>query len=51
MNKLQLSIIIPVHNVEKYLSRCVNSLLIQKSTFAYEIILIDDGSNDGSEIT
>lgn len=51
MNKLQLSIIIPVYNVEKYLSRCVNSLLIQKSTFAYEIILIDDGSNDGSEIT
>ena len=51
MNKLQLSIIIPVYNVEKYLSRCVNSLLIQKSTFAYEIILIDDGSNDGSETT
>ena len=51
MNKLQLSIIIPVYNVEGYLSRCVNSLLIQKSTLAYEIILIDDGSNDGSEIT
>lgn len=50
MNKLQLSIIIPVYNVEKYLSRCVNSFLSQKSVFAYEIILIDDGSNDGSEL-
>ena len=41
------SIIVPVYNVEKYLEKCVNSLLNQtfKDT---EIILIDDGSTDSS---
>lgn len=41
------SIIVPIYNVEKYLKRCVDSLLIQKLD-AYEIILIDDGSKDCS---
>lgn len=40
-----ISIVVPVYKVEKYLHRCVNSILIQ--TFAdYELILIDDGSPD-----
>lgn len=46
---LKLSIIVPVYNVEKYLERCVDSLLhqdIDKSE--YEIILINDGSTDKS---
>lgn len=46
---LKLSIIVPVYNVEKYLERCVNSLLhqdIDKSE--YEIILVNDGSTDSS---
>lgn len=42
-----ISIIIPVYNVEKYLNRCLNSILAQ--TFKeYEVLLIDDGSNDSS---
>lgn len=45
----KLSIIIPVYNVEKYLSKCLNSILRQ--TYQdYEIILIDDGSSDSSGI-
>ena len=40
------SIIVPVYNVEKYLGRCVDSILAQNYT-AYELFLIDDGSPDG----
>lgn len=43
----KISIIIPVHNSEKYLSNCVESLLVQ-SYGNLEIILINDGSTDGS---
>lgn len=43
----QVSVIIPVYNVEKYLSRCLDSLLAQ--TFAdFEVICVNDGSTDGS---
>ena len=44
---LKLSIIVPVYNVEKYLHKCVDSLLAQDlSHEEYEIILVDDGSPD-----
>ena len=42
-----LSIIIPVYNVEKYLRECIDSILAEEFQ-DYEIILIDDGSSDGS---
>ena len=42
-----ISIIVPVYNVEKYLRKCVNSL-INQSYKDLEIILVDDGSRDGS---
>ena len=46
---MQLTIIVPVYNVEKYLARCIDSLLQQDlSREHYEIILIDDGSTDHS---
>lgn len=42
-----ISVIVPVYNVEEYLSRCVDSILAQ--TYPnLEIILVDDGSPDGS---
>lgn len=46
---LKLSIIVPIYNVEKYLERCVNSLLCQDiEEKDYEILLINDGSTDNS---
>lgn len=44
----KVSIIIPVYNMEKYLERCLNSILYQ--TFNdFEVIIINDGSTDKSE--
>ncbi len=42
-----ISIIIPVYNVEKFLDRCLNSVISQTFT-DFEIILINDGSTDNS---
>ena len=41
----ELSIIVPVYNVEKYLPKCIESILAQTFT-DFELILIDDGSPD-----
>lgn len=50
MERLPLiSIIIPVYNVKLYLEKCLKSVVSQ-SYQNIEILLIDDGSNDGSEI-
>jgi len=46
---MKLSIVVPVYNVEAFLKKCVDSLLSQDlSKEDYEIILVDDGSTDGS---
>jgi glycosyltransferase involved in cell wall biosynthesis len=44
---MDISVIIPVYNVEKYLKRCVDSVLRQEG-ISMEIILVDDGSTDSS---
>lgn len=44
---IDISVIIPVYNTEKYLKRCVDSVIAQKN-ITLEIILVDDGSTDTS---
>lgn len=44
---VKLSILIPAYNVERWLSRCLNSILNQKVD-GLEIIIVDDGSADGT---
>ena len=44
---VQISVIIPVYNAERYLSACLNSI-IEQDFKELEIILIDDGSTDSS---
>lgn len=43
----EVSIIVPVFNVESYLPRCVDSIINQDFS-SYEVLLIDDGSTDSS---
>lgn len=43
----KISVIVPVHNAERYLERCVNSI-IRQDYINMEIILVDDGSTDSS---
>ena len=43
----KISVIVPVYNAEKYLHRCIDSILSQTFT-DFELLLIDDGSKDGS---
>jgi CDP-glycerol glycerophosphotransferase len=42
-----LSVVVPIHNVEPYLTECLKSLAVQ-TLEDFEVIMVDDGSSDGS---
>ena len=44
---MKISVVVPVYNVENYISKCVSTLLNQGYD-DYEIIIVDDGSKDRS---
>ena len=44
----KLSVIVPVYNVEKYIDKCLNSL-VNQGIDDYEIIVINDGTKDNSQ--
>lgn len=46
---MKLSIIVPVYNLENYIAATLESLLSISFSFDFEIIVINDGSTDGSE--
>lgn len=43
-----LTFVIPAYNMESYLDRCVNSLLSASDTRDLEVLIVDDGSKDGT---
>ena len=47
LESIKVSVIIPVYNTKQYLQECVDSI-INQSLNQIEIILVDDGSTDGS---
>lgn len=50
MDSVKLSIVLPVYNVEKYINKCLISIVKQNciSHDEYEVIIVNDGSPDGS---
>ena len=49
-NTIKVSVIVPVYNREKYIGRCIRSLMSQSfERQFYEIITINDGSKDSTE--
>ena len=45
---LDLSIIVPLYNSEKYIHNCVEGFLNQKTNYKWELILVNDGSGDNT---
>lgn len=48
MNRKMFSVLVPVYNQKKYLKQCIESA-INQSYKNFELVLVDDGSTDGSE--
>jgi len=45
-----LDIIIPCYNVESYVTKCIDSILEQKTSYNYRVIIVDDGSRDNTSL-
>lgn len=51
MNKISMTVVVPVFNKEDHLKACVESLLSQTAdTASFEVVLVDDGSTDSSRL-
>ena len=45
---MKLSILVMAYNVEKYIAEALDSIVMQKVNFSYEILIGNDGSSDGT---
>lgn len=48
MQDIKVSVIVPIHGVDKFLDQCLSSLLNQKFDYKYEVICVNDTPNDNS---
>ena len=47
-NELKLSVLVVTYNHERYIKEAINSILMQKTSHQYEIVVADDCSTDGT---
>lgn len=47
-SKIQLDVIVPAYNAEATLTECINSVLEQQTQYEFRLIVVDDGSTDGT---
>lgn len=43
-----LSVLVPAYNAERYIKECIDSIINQKTKYSFEIVIIDDGSQDNT---
>ena len=48
-SRYDLQVIIPVFNTEKYLDKCITSVLSQNTKYSFHLVIVNDGSTDNSE--
>ena len=48
-SELYISIIIPFYNAKQHIKNCLDSLTVQDFKKPFEVIMVDDGSNDDSQ--
>lgn len=46
--QVDVSVIVPCYNVERYLKKCLESIIGQRTSYSYEVICVDDGSTDST---
>lgn len=47
MERIAISVIVPIYNTKTFLPECLDSILAQDIQVPYEVLLVDDGSTDG----
>ena len=47
MQRIEISVIVPIYNTGVFLPECLDSILAQDVQVPYEVLLVDDGSTDG----
>ena len=49
INKIKVSVVVPIYNVKDFLNECLDSL-VRQTLSGMEVIMVNDGSDDGSEL-